>query len=92
MKNTKTKKFQRLVNLISYGIEFQKHDRDESCESYLNGVIEGTAHIAACMLVQEFGFDCMGTGDLVDFLELDTFPDKDMIEKKLIELFEFEDN
>ena len=84
----KTKSFIELVDLIHYGINYQKDNRRECCASYLDGVIECTAHIAACVLVQRFGFDCMGTMEVIDSLKLNTFPTKSTIKINLIKLFE----
>ena len=80
--------FQQLVNIIHYGISFQSDFRDDSHTDYLNGVIESTAFIASCIIVQDFGLEeGIGEQDILEALGLDKFPNKNTIEKGLRRLF-----
>jgi len=80
--------FKQLVDVIHYGIQFQADFREESCSSYLVGVIETTAFIAACIIVQEFGLDeGIGGQDVDSALGLDEYPNRTTIEKRLRKLF-----
>jgi hypothetical protein len=75
--NFKSLEVKRKINLLAeichYGIEWNFDLKDNS--GYVIGGVETTAHILSCCIVQWFGFECCGTGETRDFLELEAATD-----------------
>lgn len=83
---TNTEKFDKLVDIITYGLEFQRDFVEDNDHSYTLGTIEGTAHIASCCIVQWFDTEGIGACDVCDYLKLEDFPKRKKIEKRLKKL------
>lgn len=84
---TNTEKFEKLLDIIDYGLEFQRDFKDDEIGlSYTLGTVEGTAHIASCCIVQWFNTDGIGAGDVSSYLKLEDFPTRKKIEKRLKKL------
>lgn len=79
--------FDRLVDIITWGVDFQR-DFKEDDNFYSLGTVEATGFIASCCVVQWFGF----TEGLVWFevctaLKLSKYPKRKKIRKRLKKLF-----
>ena len=59
----------QLAEICSYGIEWNRNTLEGD---YSLGGIETTAHIISCCIVQWFGFEDCDTGEVRDFLKLET--------------------
>jgi hypothetical protein len=77
-------KFEQLLDVIDYGMEFQRDNKDEEgMADYLTGVVETVGFITSCCIVQWFGHSGISTQDVVEALELDTLPDRKKIRRML---------
>lgn len=85
---TNTEKFEKLIDIIDYGMLYQKDFITEDVvDEYELGVVDATRHIASCCIVNWFDTDGMCAGDICHFLKLNNFPNREEIEKRLKELF-----
>ena len=85
----KASKFQQLLDVVDYGMEFQRDiDADRRDSMYDYGVIETTGFIASCMIVQWFDYEPgIGGCDVVEALDLTSLPKRKKIEKRMRKLF-----
>ncbi len=78
--------FNQVLNIAIYGVEWV--ECCEGHEDYKNGALEATAFIIACSICQNCNFhDGLPTSDVVEALNLFSYPDKDQLKKSLEELF-----
>ena len=83
-------KFQQLLDVINYGVDWQRDFRGDSQVSYTQGTLDATAFIASCIIVQDFCYsEGLGASDMKDFLELDEAPTPKQVEKNLRRMFKF---
>ncbi len=78
--------FNQVLDIAVYGVEWVEYC--EGSEDYKSGALEGTAFIIACSICQNCNFhDGLPTSDVVEALNLFSYPDKIQLKKSLEELF-----
>lgn len=72
----RTQRLAILAEVLSFAMGFQRGEEQESCPSYINGLVETSGHIAACCLCQWLDLsDGVGTAETVEALELHKMPE-----------------
>jgi hypothetical protein len=87
--------YDRILDTLCYGVEFQKNFVEDNDPAYTLGTLEGTAFIASCQIVQWFNLDNdphfqgIGGCDLMESLKLEEFPNRKQIDKLLKEFLKY---
>lgn len=83
----RTQRLAILAEVLSFAMGFQRGDKQETCPSYMAGLIETSGHIAACCLCQWFdlsdGVETMGT---VEALDLHNMPERGRL-RELLDIY-----